>query len=432
MKSIIYLLIALLFFKNSLAQTYRPIDSLSAEGKALKLKEYNDRGKEFEKSIDKQYSGGERKFIKKKFEDLHKEFGEDIKDGQYVFDKSFDAKVNEIVKALRAGNRNIPDGLSFYISKSNAANAFSMGDKNFIINMGSFYYFENEAQMAAVIAHEAAHLLLQHSLKTIRQKYAIQKNSAKKELRAIKSKGEKKGENALNFLKQMLEEESKRSRQAEYEADSLGYLLFKKTKYPHAEFVNALQLLAEYDTLQPKGLNIDTYKKVFHLPNQPFKDEWLQRENFSAYDYTKYQAKINADSLKSHPEMSARISRLRKLYPELQKNETALKPDPSFEELSQTAWMEQMPNLNYAEEYGAAVYVCLHRIQRDEEVADYYKKWMGFFFQKIYKARKEYTLNRYLDRVEPAKQSESYQQFISFMWNISLAEIKTIADFYSK
>ncbi|PGH39462.1 MAG: peptidase M48, partial [Candidatus Nephrothrix sp. EaCA] len=61
-----------------------------------------------------------------------------------------------------------------------------------------------------------------------------------------------------------------------------------------------------------------------------------------------------------------------------------------------------------------------------------YKKWMGFFFQKIYKARKEYTLNRYLDRVEPAKQSESYQQFISFMWNISLAEIKTIADFYSK
>src|SRR6218665_3608325 len=338
MKSIIYLLIALLFFKNSLAQTYRPIDSLSAEGKALKLKEYNDRGKEFEKSIDKQYSGGERKFIKKKFEDLHKEFGEDIKDGQYVFDKSFDAKVNEIVKALRAGNRNIPDGLSFYISKSNAANAFSMGhknfiinksfdakvneivkalragnrnipdglsfyisksnaanafsmgDKNFIINMGSFYYFENEAQMAAVIAHEAAHLLLQHSLKTIRQKYAIQKNSAKKELRAIKSKGEKKGENALNFLKQMLEEESKRSRQADYAADSLGYLLFKKTKYPHDEFVNALQLLAEYDTLQPKGLNIDTYKKVFHLPNQPFKDEWLQRENFSAYDYTKYQA----------------------------------------------------------------------------------------------------------------------------------------------
>lgn len=431
MKRIIYLLLTLLIFKSSFSQTYIPIDSLSAEGKALKIKEYNDKGKKFVESLAELSSGQERKFIKKRFEDLHQEFEEDLKSGQYVFDKSFDAKTNEIVKALRASNSLIPNDLSFYISKSNSANAFSTGDKNFIINMGSFYYFENEDQMAAVIAHEIAHLLLQHSLKAIRQKYAVQKTSAKKELKAIKSSRERKGGNALRFLKQLLEDESKRSRQAEYEADSLGYLLFKKTNYQKAEFVNALQLLAEYDTLQPKGLNIDTYKKVFHLPNQPFKEEWLQRESFSAYDYTQYQAKINADSIKTHPEMAKRISRLRKIYPELQKSEPTIKPGKDYEELSKTAGMEQLPNLNFGEQYGVAIYVCLHHLERDDD-ADYYKKWLGVFFWKIYKARKEYTANRYLDRVEPATQSESYQQFISFMWNINPTEIKAIADFYSK
>jgi uncharacterized protein YaaN involved in tellurite resistance len=43
---------------------------------------------------------------------------------------------------------------------------------------------------------------------------------------------------------------------------------------------------------------------------------------------------------------------------------------------------------------------------------------------------KNYNLNRYLDRVDPKNQSESYQQFLNFMWNLSLDEIKNIADYY--
>ncbi|MFW2135123.1 hypothetical protein ACK2M7_02360 [Chryseobacterium sp. TY4] len=56
----------------------------------------------------------------------------------------------------------------------------------------------------------------------------------------------------------------------------------------------------------------------------------------------------------------------------------------------------------------------------DYKAANYY---LVLLFNKIYDVRKTYTLNRYLDKIEPHKQSQSYQQFLSFMWNLNLDEI---------
>jgi hypothetical protein len=71
-------------------------------------------------------------------------------------------------------------------------------------------------------------------------------------------------------------------------------------------------------------------------------------------------------------------------------------------------------------------------LQTETKYEAYYKKWLGYCFSKIYEGRKNYKLNRYLDRIDPKEQSESYQQYLSFVWNLRLNEIKEIADFYSK
>ena len=91
--------------------------------------------------------------------------------------------------------------------------------------------------------------------------------------------------------------------------------------------------------------------------------------------------------------------------------------------------MEILPNLFYEEEYGVGVYNCLQFLQEGEKV-DYYKAWLGKCFLKIYEARKSYQLNHYLDRIEPKRQSKSYQQFLAFMWNLSLEDIKNITEHY--
>ena len=155
-------------------------------------------------------------------------------------------------------------------------------------------------------------------------------------------------------------------------------------------------------------------------------------EDFSAYNYANYKEKLDKDSLSSHPEIVERIQRLEKNFPELSKEELPEKSkDPSFLALKKAARFEILPNFYHSEDYGLGIYTAMQFIQDGEE-ENYYQSWLGKSFQKIYEARKNYNLNRYLDRVDPKNQSESYQQFLNFMWNLSLDDIKNIAEFYNK
>lgn len=122
---------------------------------------------------------------------------------------------------------------------------------------------------------------------------------------------------------------------------------------------------------------------------------------------------------------------LKQEFPELNSSETSKESDEIFKKLKKTARMEILPNFYNSQDYGLGVYVAMQFLQ-DQEEEEYNKFWVGRFFDKIYDARKNYNLNRYLDRVDPKNQSESYQQFLNFIWNLSLDEIKNIADFYNK
>ena len=77
------------------------------------------------------------------------------------------------------------------------------------------------------------------------------------------------------------------------------------------------------------------------------------------------------------------------------------------------------------------MYLCLLHLKEDGD-DPFYRERMGGFFQKIVQARKDYTLNRYLERVSPKDQSDSYITFLNFMWNLSLKELSYIADYYTE
>ncbi|MFN8324442.1 MAG: hypothetical protein U0T80_01605 [Flavobacteriaceae bacterium] len=162
-------------------------------------------------------------------------------------------------------------------------------------------------------------------------------------------------------------------------------------------------------------------------------EKWLQKEDFSNYDYSKFTEKINKDSVASHPEAEARISRILSLFPETKTETKAYNPHKElYEKMNNIAYLETIPNLYFNEDYGLSIYASMLYLEKDSKNTAYFKEWLGKSFQKIYEARKNYTLNRYLERISPKEQSESYQQFLSFMWNLKLDEIKQIADFYTK
>lgn len=412
------------------AQVYVPIDTVDNSQRKDFVALYKLRSERFNKELRANYPGKTGKELEQTYKEYQEGFIKEIDKGGFSFYPGFVNNLNDIISEIKKDNAGIPDDLQILVSKNNTPNAYCMGDGTFVVNMGLYYLLENEDQVAGVMCHELAHHLLDHSKKS-QLRRIVQNEQDKDKIRQIKKQRYNRSANAFELFKNKAYETGEYKRRGELQADSLGYKLLKETKYNKLSFTNALDLLGKYDTLKSKDIKVEVYKKYFTIPNQEFKENWLKKEDFSSYDYSLYKEKLNKDSLSSHPEMVERIKRLKELFPELNKNEESIKPTDSFDKLRKIAEYERLPNLYSNEDYGIGIYLALLSLDRNSNPV-YYKEWMGKCFQKIYEARKNYTLNRYLDRIDPKNQSESYQQFLNFMWNLSLGEIKNFADFYNK
>ena len=431
MKRLLLVFLSVFLMTTIFSQLYVPIDTANFQLRKEKSKKYLDESKQFISKLKAEYKGVDKSYIKNEYEKSQNDFNTEILHGDFMFDARFDNFVDSIVDKLREDNPSIPQHLRFYISKNVSLNASSMGDNTFVINLGTFYFLDNEVEFASVISHEISHFILKHEIQSLQRHFKIDKVDAKVQLGKIKSDRYSRGAKALERFKAILYSESTINRKKEQDADSLGYTLFRNSKFHKADYLNSYRLLSEYDSIKPKGLDIDIYHKVFNLPDQKFREEWLKCEDFTGYDYSKYKSKLNSDSLKSHPEIEKRIAHLKLLFPELLDSGQITTPGKTFSDLQRIAKNEMVPSLDFNEDYGSGVYLCLLNIQRDS-TDNYHKQWLGHFFQKIYDARKSYTLNRYLDRVDPKEQSKSYQQFLNFMWNLNMTELKRIADYYNK
>jgi len=431
MKPIFLTFVFILFPFAFFAQSYTPVDTANQATRMQISKDYLKNIKLFKVQIKSEYNGSAQTNILNHYKKVHKQFNEDLLNGVYIYDQRFNKMIDRIVAELKSKNKDIPENIQFFISKDLSLNASSLGDNYFVINLGAFYYLQNEEQLASIIAHEIGHLLLKHSYKSIQRYHLTLKEEAKKQTKGVKREKSNKSEKAWNKLKQILYEESRFNRKQEYESDSIGYVLFRNTSFNRTNYINTLKGMDLYDSIKPMGLNNEIYKRVFDLPAQPFKEEWLKQEDFKSYDYSKYKERMDEDSVDTHPKTKERIANIKRIFPELVDEGQPVQGSAFFDSLQSLAKASQPFCLDYQEEYGYGVYICLLRLQ-DDEKDPFYRYWLGEFFSKIYDARKRYTLNRYLDRIDPKEQSESYQQFLSFMWNLSLNEIKNIKDYYKK
>jgi len=316
------------------------------------------------------------------------------------------------------------------MTKHNSPNALSMGNGYILLHMGLFKHLKNEAQLVAILSHEIAHQVLNHTENSILYSAQLEtSDEKKKEAKRIKKKKYNKQSEAFSSLKDIIYTNKKKNRKQETEADSLGFLLFKNSKYPPKTFLNTLSLLAKLDTLPNIKVATNTYKKVFNIPKQPFNNDWLKMEDFKNYNYNHFSSKINTDSIKSHPELVERIIHLKDVFNKelIQKNVDY--DNSKFEKLKQISNYEDVANLYNNKNYGLSIYLSLYKLEQNPE-STYHKKWLGTNFNKLYEAKKQYQFNRYVEKVIPEDQDISYQQFLNFLWNLRINEIKFIADYY--
>lgn len=415
-----------------MSQIYKPIDTADYIQRKAFLKSFEGNNEATVKRLKSQYSGKTGSELSKIYKEFGTDFEKQVKNKDFIFKSDFETSIHSMIQRLKKNNPKIPQDLKILIAKDNTPNAYCLADGTFVINMGLYSWLNNEEQIAAVISHELGHKMEEHSLKNflkIIEQDKLDKVLVENIKSTTTSQSQSQNQKAFDIVKNTVYKKSVERRQSEMQADSLGYVIFKNSDFKKAEFVNALQRLQDFDTISPRELKVDTYKKLFNLPKQAFNEKWMKKEDFSLYNYNFYKEKLNKDSLASHPEVSRRIEMLKKTFTELKTPIAPDKPSDLFITLKKAARMEILPNYFHSEDYGLGIYTAMQFLQ-DEEEEKYYKSWLGRCFSKIYEARKNYNLNRYLDRIESKNQSESYQQFLNFMWNLSLDEIRNIADFY--
>jgi Peptidase family M48 len=415
-----------------LSQNYIPIDTTKHEKKDLFLKEYSTRNTVFIEEVKSKYDSKVAKYIANSYTEFSGEFSNEIKKGRFIFEDEILDYANKVYAEIKKANPQLENlKVKILVSKDRSLNAYCIVDGTFVLNIGLFYWLDNEDQLAGVLSHEIAHKILEHSLKKQQREFLENKN-IKQKISSLKREKYKVSDKTLALVKERLYESGEKAKKQEFEADSLGYVLYRNTKFSKSEYVSTLSLMQKYDSIKPAGLNQEVYKKYFNLPTQPFDDKWLLKEDFSSYDYSKFTEIINRDSIASHPETEERISKILTLFPETKEKVKPYEPNKvGFDKISKIAYLETIPNLYHNEDYGLSIYVSLLYLERDKANESYFKEWLGKSFTKILEARKSYTLNRYLDRIAPKEQSESYQQFLSFIWNLKVNEIQEIANFYT-
>lgn len=134
--------------------------------------------------------------------------------------------------------------LKFYLVYTSEVNAFTFTNGMIFVNIGLFARLENEAQLAFILAHEIAHYTKKHAF----ERYKFSSESEVEDM------------NEEEFLEVVL---SKFSRNQEFEADQIGFEIFKKSGYSQAEASKVFEILkaSEYP-IENKKIE----KRVFEGP----------------------------------------------------------------------------------------------------------------------------------------------------------------------
>lgn len=431
MHKVFFILFLLPFYLFSQSPSTE-VDVAETAHRVKAIKNFEDNHNKFLASIKEKYSGSTRKKMLTIYEEVGDYITDEVNEGKFIYNADISNLVNNVYQEIYTKNPEIPKDLFFLVSKDYSLNAFCFPGGTIIINSGAISYLENEHQLAAIISHEIGHYLLMHSEKQLLSGLNDKKSKENKgSLKEIKKTKYKKSDRAFEYITSKIYAKSELKREQELEADSIAYQIVKKTKYKANEMIRMLDLLQEYDTIQPAGVVARTYKQVFNLPNQAFLEDWLQKEDYSKYDYSKYDDGMAEDSIKSHPDEEKRRGQLKKHFPKLEAKSLTEPPTKEYKEIQEEIKSSLASNLFSLEEYGYVAYVSLLRIQQKYQTKKH-EEQLGKAFEKIHEARKNYTANKYLESISPADQTKSYQQFLSFIWNLKLKEIEEIAKYYTK
>ena len=371
------------------------------------------------------FGDNHKKLIAENIKERKKHFVERVSDSSFIYNKKITTYLNSILKEIYRANPELDKkDFYFFVDKSQIPNASCYGNGIFTIHLGLFNFINSDDELAFIICHEMAHYFLEHSDKAfLAYLETITSKDIKKKINSVKNKqyGKRKAYSelldalSLNFLK--------RSKAVEIEADSLGLLFFKKTKFNINASISSLESLEKSDNLlfnQESKLT-----ENFNFKNYPFKEAWLARDETlfdlsqKSNDFT-----IDSDSLSTHPATQLRIKKVKALINK--SGTTAAVSSTQIVEIKDIVGHISISNFIDNNQIDLAFYQCLvlynqQRIDRKEYVAT-----MSKLLTKTYELKNNHTFGKYVSPVYPFSDEQYLNEIKLFLNNIELKNVKKI------
>ena len=352
-----------------------------------------------------------------------------INNQHYIFNEEINDYFNEILKEIVSKNEKLQgQEIKLMVSRYPWPNATCLGEGTIVFNIGLIRRLENEAQVAFIICHELAHYYLDHVNNNIHSHCEhIHSKAFQKEISKIKRNEYNQYEKASELLKGLVYDDRRHSRTHEGEADSMGYVLMKNTKYDVTQALSALQILDEIDGEKyTSPLEID---QKFSFENYPFRERWLEKEGGMLYQKTADAQDDDTawekDSLKTHPDCQKRIKALGSL---MGMEDFEGKKDVAFEKF---VLLSDFEIIQSEYDFGSWGRCLFHALQLEKEYPEdlYLKKMIGQCMVRICKAQYNHEIAKYVGKPNP-RNDEEYNIVLNFLQNLRARELSLISYHY--
>lgn len=376
-------------------------------------------------------TGENRKYSLALYRERYKLLSDMFGKGTFYYSSEATQYLESITDEIIRANP-ILSGLSphFLFSKEDIPNAYSTGEGTIVFNMGLFVKLQNESQVAFALCHELSHLYLNHSNIAINQYVStVYSEEFQQKLKDLKKQEYEKNKELDKLAKTVVFSGRRHGRLHETEADSMGLSLMKNTRFSTSESLTCLALLdsIDKDSYDPQK----SLPKIFNSASYPFRSSWLKQENsFFGVSVDHPLHYKEEDSLKTHPDCSARITRLRPATEQIKNNAALLNPLNSelFKKLQMEFETEEIAYTFKADQVSRCLYLSLQLY--DKEPSNIYAATMiGKCLNEMYDHQKTHMLNHIVSLPAPMA-DKNYNVLLEFIQRINLGDMAAINYFF--
>jgi hypothetical protein len=283
---------------------------------------------------------------------------------------------------------------------------------------------QNEDQLAFVLCHELAHQYEDHVNKQLLKNAEIVTDEALNDsIQRIFKEEYQVSTKLTNLLIPGLTKKMQYSREKELQADSLGFIFYRKAGFDINEAVNCLNILyhsdEEFLNQQPD------FRKYFQNDSITFRDDWLGEEYTSSLGKFTMEKDTLLALLKTHPDVPERISAFKRQLGADSLLIDSNRAKNTFVDLSVMASINDTRDEYDNDNYSRAFYIA-YQLQVSHPELVYPNYLVSTILAELSLQRKNHMAGKYLE-LQDEEHSKTYSETLNFLWALETRDFALLS-----